>query len=66
MKERCPFTPGHPVPPEYFIGRKKEIEILQRAMEQVALGKNENIFLTGERGIGKSSLASLCKAFASK
>ena len=33
-------------------------------MEQVALGKNENIFLTGERGIGKSSLASLCKSLA--
>ncbi|HHT9120873.1 MAG TPA: BREX system ATP-binding domain-containing protein [Candidatus Hypogeohydataceae bacterium YC41] len=64
MKERCPFTPGHPVPAEYFVGRQKEIERLRRAIEQVALGKNENIFLTGERGIGKSSLASLCKSFA--
>lgn len=64
MKERSPFTPGHPVPLEYFVGRQKEIDLLRRAIEQVALGKNENIFLTGERGIGKSSLASLCKAYA--
>jgi len=66
MKERSPFYTSHPVPPQYFVGRKKEIERLHRALEQVALGKNENIFLTGERGIGKSSLASLCKISASE
>ncbi len=52
-----PFTPGKPVPVEYFVARRKEIERLQRAIRQTLSGRNENIFITGERGIGKSSLA---------
>lgn len=52
-----PFTPGKPVPVEYFVARRKEIARLERAIRQTLSGRNENIFITGERGIGKSSLA---------
>lgn len=65
-KERSPFTPGVPVPVEYFVGRTAEIETLVRAIRQCAQGRNENIFLTGERGIGKSSLGRFVRSFAQK
>lgn len=55
--KESPFTPGRPVPVEYFVARRKEIERIERAIRQTLSGRNENIFITGERGIGKSSLA---------
>ncbi|PIU46378.1 MAG: hypothetical protein COS94_10250 [Candidatus Hydrogenedentes bacterium CG07_land_8_20_14_0_80_42_17] len=66
MKERSPFTPGRPVPIEFFVGRINEIEKIMRAAKQVSLGKQENVFLCGERGIGKSSLASFVKYLVEK
>jgi len=66
QQKESPFTPGRPVPVEYFIARLKEIERLKRAMMQTTTGRNENIFITGERGIGKSSLASLVRILAEK
>jgi len=60
-KEKSPFSPGSPVPVELFVGRKKQIEEFLRYAHQVTLGKQENVFLEGERGIGKSSLASLLR-----
>jgi len=64
--KESPFTPGKPVPIEYFIARFKEIERLERAIKQTFSGRNENIFISGERGIGKSSLASLIRYVAEK
>lgn len=59
--ESSPFTPGQPVPIEYFVGRIAEIERL-RAMVRAALqGRFRIGFVTGERGIGKSSLASFLR-----
>ena len=59
MKEKeSPFTPGSPVPPDSFVGRQKQIEEILRYASQVRKGRQENVFLTGERGMGKSSLAS--------
>lgn len=55
--KESPFTPGRPVPVEYFAARRKEIERLERAIRQTLSGRNENLFITGQRGIGKSSLA---------
>ncbi|MCG2726307.1 MAG: ATP-binding protein [Elusimicrobia bacterium] len=37
---------------------------IDRIINQVALGKSQSIFLTGEYGIGKSSLARCMKVFA--
>lgn len=65
-KERSPFSPGRPVPVEFFVGRATEIERVLRSVKQVASGKQENLFLTGERGIGKSSLASFIRYLAEK
>lgn len=64
--KESPFTPGKPVPVEYFIARSKEIERLERAIRQTSSGRNENIFITGERGIGKSSLAGFIRYLAEK
>jgi AAA+ ATPase superfamily predicted ATPase len=55
--DTSPFTPGIPVPVELFVGRKSQIEEILQYVERSKKGKQENIFLTGERGIGKSSLA---------
>ena len=66
VKERSPFTPGRPVPVEFFVGRSPEIERMLRSVVQVSSGKQENIFLTGERGIGKSSLAAFVRYLAEK
>lgn len=63
-RPNSPFTPGSPVPVELFIGRKKQIEDVIRYIEQALSGKQENIFLEGDRGIGKSSLASLLRYWA--
>lgn len=64
--KESPFTPGKPVPIEYFIARRKEIERLRRAIVQACRGRNENVFITGERGIGKSSLAGFIRHLAEK
>lgn len=60
-KEKSPFTPGNPVPSEFFVGRIGQIQEILRYVQQIKFGKQENIFLIGDGGIGKSSLASyLC------
>lgn len=60
-KENSPFTPGNPVPGEFFVGRLNQIKEILRYIKQSLSGKQENIFLIGERGIGKSSLAFLLR-----
>lgn len=65
-EKTSPFSPGKPVPIEYFVARLKEIQRLERAIKQTYAGKNENIFITGERGMGKSSLASFIRYLAEK
>jgi AAA ATPase domain len=57
-KGDCPFYPTHPVPVELFTGRSAEIErIVQRGIRQVADGRQHQIFVQGDFGIGKSSIA---------
>lgn len=57
-KGRSPFFPDQPVPVELFVGRSAQIDrIMTRAVGQVALGKPVSVFLEGEYGIGKSSVA---------
>ena len=62
-KENSPFTPGSPVPLELFVGRSEQIKELIRYVGQISSGKQENVFLAGDRGIGKSSLASGLRYF---
>ncbi|RME37226.1 MAG: ATP-binding protein [Planctomycetota bacterium] len=53
-----PFNPGKPVDLELFVGRLPEIERLRAKARAAMTGRLEAAFITGERGIGKSSLAS--------
>jgi len=57
VKDYSPFSPGRPVRPELFVGREDRIREVLSYVSRVAKGNQENIFLAGERGIGKSSLA---------
>lgn len=64
-KGQSPFFPGRPVPAELFVGRRTQIEyILERGAGQVALGKPIAMFVRGEYGIGKSSIATYCQRAA--
>ena len=66
-KGRSPFYPGQPVPPELFTGRNSQIRrIRTRGVDQVAAGKPVAIFVQGEYGIGKSSVANYIRAIAEK
>ena len=57
-KGRSPFFPDQPVPVELFVGRSAQIDhIMKRAVGQVAQGKPVSVFLEGEYGIGKTSVA---------
>ena len=60
-KEYSPFTPGQPVPIEFFVGRVEEVQRLKTAVGEAATGRLRVAFLSGERGIGKSSLASFVR-----
>ncbi len=62
-KEKSPFTPGSPVPVELFVGRLEQITEILRYVKQASSGKQENVFLTGDRGIGKSSLAAFLRHY---
>jgi len=64
-KESSPFAPGNPVPVELFVGRAQQIKELIRHVKQTESGRPQNIFLAGDRGLGKSSLASFLRYYVS-
>lgn len=66
VKDRSPFFPGRPVAPEFFVGRKDQIQLLKRAVRQAGAGSPQYLFITGERGIGKSSLVFLAGQLAER
>ncbi len=57
--ETSPFTPGHPVPPDLFVGRQDQIGTLLDLGREARSGRLRVGYLAGERGIGKTSLARL-------
>ncbi len=64
-KGKSPFYPGQPVPVELFVGRAAQIDrILTRGAGQVVAGKPAAVFVQGEYGIGKSSLAAFVRSVA--
>jgi len=65
-KDYSPFTPGQPVPLEFFVGRLAEVEKLIHAVKAATEGNLRVLFLTGERGIGKSSLAAFVRFIAER
>ncbi len=65
-KDYSPFTPGQPVPEEFFVGRRAEVERLLAMTEAATVGRLKVAYLAGERGIGKSSLASIVRFIATR
>ena len=64
-KEYSPFTPGVPVPVEFFVGREPEItDVVTRVAKSTSMKTLERVFITGERGIGKSSLCRMALRIA--
>jgi biotin operon repressor len=51
-----PFVPNGIAYPGMFIGRGEEISLIEQALFQTKNGNPQHLLLTGERGIGKSSL----------
>ena len=51
-----PFRPNSPVNPGMFVGRLDEITSLERSLLQTRVESPCHFMITGERGIGKTSL----------
>lgn len=51
-----PFRPNSPVAPGMFVGRLAQVDALEEALLQTRAGRPKGFMLTGERGIGKTSL----------
>src|SRR5688572_23877316 len=49
-----------------FVGRKAELKLLERALEQAKAGSGTMVLITGEAGIGKSRLAREIQTMAVK
>jgi len=64
--QKSPFTPGSPVPVELFVGRKPQVEEIIEMVTQSVFGTQTNIFLVGERGVGKTSMASFAQSLTSE
>lgn len=65
-KDYSPFTPGLPVPLEFFVGRQGEVKELARMAGAATAGRLQVGFVAGERGIGKSSLAAFARALSER
>ena len=66
-KGKSPFYPGQPVPGELFVGRLKQIRhIMERGVKQVEAGKPVAMYVQGEYGIGKSSIAGFVQWLAER
>ena len=66
-KGKSPFYPSHPVPRELFVGRDQQItHIMQRGVGQVEAGKPIAMYVQGEYGIGKSSIAGFVQWLAER
>ncbi|MFC6092361.1 BTAD domain-containing putative transcriptional regulator, partial [Saccharothrix lopnurensis] len=66
---RAPRPRAHPTPPPRpalspFVGRRRELDLLRRAVSEVARGRGGAAWLEGEPGIGKSSLLTTALAGA--
>lgn len=65
MPKINPFKPNSPVPTGMFAGRIEEIKSLIQGLHQTSHNQGANFLITGERGIGKSSLMRLIQPMAS-
>ncbi|TAK54996.1 MAG: ATP-binding protein [Gammaproteobacteria bacterium] len=61
MPKINPFAPNSPVNPGMFVGRIPELDRLEGCLLQARAGRPVSFMVTGERGIGKSSLLNYMK-----
>ena len=54
-----PFTPGRLADPRLFVGREAQIQQLLDAAKKARRGNFQIAYVSGERGIGKSSLVQI-------
>jgi hypothetical protein len=59
-----PFNPQSPARPEYFTGREFEMSEYEKYLTQTIFGSPMNMSVTGNRGIGKTSILIKMEAFA--
>jgi hypothetical protein len=60
-----PFQPNGMVAPGMFAGRIEEIDAIEQCLFQAKMGNPQHFLISGERGIGKSSLFYLIEIIAS-
>ena len=53
------FQPGQPVSPDRFKGREDIIENVLKYFPSIVSGNPQHFFITGKRGMGKTSLANV-------
>ncbi len=61
-----PFNPQVPALPEFFVGRNKELEEFQKNLIQTMHGSPMNMSITGNRGMGKTSILAKMEDLAKK
>ena len=66
MNIKNPFNPDTPVPPGVFAGRYKQLNSIYSCIYSTSTSNRRNILITGERGIGKTSIAMVAKQIACK
>ncbi len=65
MTKINPFKPNSPVPPAMFTGRYDEIVSLENGLHHTKHNQPSNFMITGDRGIGKSSILFYLSSIAS-
>jgi len=66
QKDYSPFVPGQPIAPEFFVGRAEQVSFLVDRIKQTLSGRLEIVFVSGERGIGKTSLAQFVRWYVGR
>ncbi|WP_416448326.1 AAA family ATPase [Leeuwenhoekiella sp. A2] len=61
MNKINPFNPNSPIGPGMFAGRYDELVTTEKLLIQAKANKGHGFLLTGQRGIGKTSLLNLLK-----
>jgi len=64
VTEESPFTPGRPVEATAFRGRTDLVRQLVDTAKAACRGRFRTAYISGERGIGKSSLAQMARYLA--
>ena len=59
LTSSLPFPPGASGPPPLLVGRERELTHLHQWLERVRQGARQTVFLTGEPGLGKTTVVNV-------